>query len=342
MDSPPRALVIGDVNVDVILTCREYPREGDDIVAETSAQRLGGSGCNTAVALARLGVPTRLAGHVGGDPFGALAARYLRESGVDTDGVSAVPSGQTGWMMILITSSGQRTMFGYRGCNALPCDSQAVPALLEGGDLLHVSGYTFIDDAQWRSVRDVIGQACARKIRVSLDLGAETIRRARERVLGALPDAGTLLISEFELARLMPGLPVSDACRAVLDLGTRSVVVKLGAEGSRLVTDRDEQFEPAFHLPGCHVQDTTGAGDCFDAGFLAAELGGLSPSDCLTLGNAIAYSVVISGNGLEDLRRNDTLRPELWRMISARDGPVRRRRLKELLLGPGSTEAPEI
>jgi len=335
MDSPPRALVIGDVNVDVILTCPEYPREGDDIVADTSAQRLGGSGCNTAVALSRLGVPTRLAAHVGGDPFGALAARYLRESGVDTDAVWAVPSGQTGWMMILITSSGQRTMFGYRGCNALPYDGQAVPALLEGRDLLHVSGYTFIDDAQWASVQGVIRQACVRKVRVSLDLGAETIRRVRQRVLEALPDADTLLISEFELARLMPGLPVSDACRAVLNLGTRAVVLKLGAGGSRFVTDREEQSEAALDLPGCKVQDTTGAGDCFDAGFLAAHLSGLSASDSLILGNAIAYAAIISDNGLEAIRRRESLGPDLWQMISSRRDFAQRSGLQHLLLKGG-------
>jgi ribokinase len=335
MASLPRVLVIGDINVDVIIRCSVYPREGDDIVADASDQRLGGSGCNTAVALAKLGAPTGLAGHVGGDPFGTLAAQLLQESGVDASAVATVPSGKTGWMMILITASGQRTMFGYRGCNAVPCDSQAVPALLEGRDLLHVSGYTLIDSAQWASVHDIIRQAHARNIKVSLDLGAETIRRVRERVVEALPCADCLLISELELTRLAPGLPVSDACRAVLNLGAQAVVLKQGAQGSVFLTQHERESEEAFHLPGCDVQDTTGAGDCFDAGFLAGHLSGLSPSDSLILGNAIAYAAIISGNGLEDIRQRESLGADLLQMISTRRDLAQRPGLRDLLLERG-------
>lgn len=322
MAPPPCALAIGDINIDVILHCGSYPEEGDDVLVKTSDQRLGGSGCNTAVALSKLGISTKILGHIGNDAFGTLARNRLEESDVDATWVSNSHSGTTGWMMILVTPGGQRTIFGYRGCNALPYQDQEVTMVLEGQNLLHISGYTFLEDDQWLSIQKIITAAHARGITISLDPGMESIKKVRERIFSTLPYVDHLFISEFEFSKLVPDRPLQQGCRELLIEGVKSIVLKMGAKGSLLVTKDEEHFEPAFDLPEYQVFDTTGAGDCFDAGFLSGQFFGLMPSESMILGNATAYCTITSRCGMEDLRHQRSLNVVLSNMIRANRGTL--------------------
>ena len=314
----PCALVIGDINIDVILNCSAYPEEGDDILVKTSDQRLGGSGCNTAVALSMLGISSTILGHVGNDAFGKLARHGLEESGVDTQWVFESRSGTTGWMMILVTSGGQRTIFGFRGCNGFPYQDREVSMVLANQDLLHVSGYTFLEDDQWSFIQRIMAEAHSKGITLSLDLGMEPIKKVRERIVSALPCVDHLLISELEFSTLMPEWTVRSGCQELMKHGVKSIVVKMGAQGSLLTTPEGEHFEPAFDLPGFTVFDTTGAGDCFDAGFITGLFHGLTPPESLILGNVLAYRTITCHTGMEELRHQDLLNAALLNMIQAK------------------------
>jgi ribokinase len=312
-----KALVIGDINIDVVIKSENFPEEGDEVVIKTSDQRLGGSGCNTAVALARLGVTTCLLGQIGDDPFGSLAKSSLQESGVDTQWVSTQHCCATGLMMILVTPNGQRTIFGYRGCNELPYPASDKKNFLEGMELLHVSGYTFIEPEQWTSVKGIITEAHRRGIPVSLDLGTDTIKKVRGRVFEMIPLVDYLLISEFEFSKLMPGSSPSAGGKILLDQGLGAIVLKRGSQGSLYLSAHAEKARAAFNLPGYKVFDTTGAGDCFNAGFLEGRLAGLSVDEALTLGNATAYCSITSAHGMEDLRRKKLLKVTLLEIIQS-------------------------
>ena len=301
MISPPRVLVIGDINLDVIFRCSTYPEEGADVLVKTPDQRLGGSGCNTAIALSKLGVLTEILGHIGDDAFGMVARNRLKASGVDTRLVLECPAGTTGWMMILVTPGGQRTIFGYRGCNSLPYLKTDRLSILGGQDIIHVSGYTFLEADQWKSVQQIMMAAHSQGKRISLDPGMDATQKAGERIFSILPCVDYLLISELELSKLSPNPSIPMGCQDLLARGVKSVVLKMGARGSCVRTKDTETLEPAFNLPGYQVQDTTGAGDCFNAGFLAGQLLGLTPADSLILGNATAYYTVTSLHGMEDL-----------------------------------------
>jgi ribokinase len=307
MASSPCVLVVGDINIDVIINGTAYPAEGDEVIVKQSNHRLGGSGCNTAVVFSKLGANAQILGHIGKDPFGTLARTFLQESGVDTRWMVESSLNTTGWMMILVTNGGQRTMFGCRGCNELPFPNPVVSPLLESLDLLHVSGYSFIEDDQWAFVHKMMEEAHAKGVKVSLDPGAESIKRVRERVLSALPCVDYLLLSEFELDKLVPRPWLPNSCEELLAYGVGSVILKKGEKGSALFCRNKEASKPACDVPGLKVLNTTGAGDCFNAGFLLGQLQGLSPAASLTLGNAAAYCAITSPNGMEDMRHESSL-----------------------------------
>jgi sugar/nucleoside kinase (ribokinase family) len=301
----PRVMIIGDINMDAVIAALEYPPEGGEAVVERADFRLGGSGCNTAVTLAKLGAMTLHVGNLGTEPLGQMAMSYIRSAGIDTRLLRQKDEYQTGFFFILITAGGQRTMFGGRACNMLPPDYAQVAPQISSIDALHISGYTLIQDEQFEVIYQLAKFARAQGKLISLDPGICTTKTARDKVNAFLPEVDYLLISRQELADYSAPGTEEDGIQALLDKGVKAVILKMGADGSQYIDHQQRLSQPAFHSEQHPIQDTTGAGDCFDAGFLYAFLKGLSLPDCLSLGTLTAYRTIISAHGVADICQMD-------------------------------------
>lgn len=296
-----KVLVIGDINIDAVVTAKEYPPEGGEALVEKTNFRLGGSGCNTAVTLAKLGAKTWLAGNLGTDPLGTMAMTYLIQSGVQLGLVQQKEKYQTGFFCIVVTGQGERTMFGSRGSNALPPDAEKTNQLLTGMTHLHISGYTLIDDHQSSVILQLAKQARKFDIPISLDPGVCTAKEYQHKINDFLPMTEYILISQTELNGYSGNANVENGIQQLLGRGVKTVVLKRGIEGSQFI-NQDERFtQAAFHHISHAIQDTTGAGDAFNAGFLFARLNNLSETDCLTLGNLCAFRSITSLHGTVDI-----------------------------------------
>ena len=298
-------LVIGDINIDFTLFAKDYPVEGGEANTEGADFRLGGSACITAMSLQILGMPTSLAGSVGADLFADFALGQIQASGLDTSLVQCVPEGQTGFFMILITSGGQRTMFGNRGANNAVPDAGRILERLGEFRHLHLSGYSLMGDAQWETIRHIVLMCSNQGLTTSLDPGVCSAQQARERILELLPQMDVFLPSRTEMLSLFPGLKPDEAIRKALDLGCRSTVLKMGKEGSRYVDSILDVLAPAEVLDR-PVVNTTGAGDSFNAGFLAGWLGGKDPAECLRMGSQAAARIITTRNGIIELLNKRT------------------------------------
>jgi sugar/nucleoside kinase (ribokinase family) len=297
----PRVMVIGDINIDAVIAASEYPPEGGEAVVERADFRLGGSGCNTAVTLAKLGAKALHVGNLGTEPLGQMAINYIHSAGIDTSLMRQKKEFQTGFFFILITAGGQRTMFGGRACNAPPPDFEQVALHIPSIDALHISGYTLIQDEQFEVIRKLARLARQQDKVISLDPGVCTTKTAQAKVNAILPFVDYLLISRQELSDYSAPGAEEDGIQALLTSGVKALVLKLGAEGSQYIERKQRFSQPAFHSEKHPIQDTTGAGDCFDAGFLFALLNGLNLPDCLTLGNLTAYRTIIVAHGMADI-----------------------------------------
>jgi sugar/nucleoside kinase (ribokinase family) len=108
-----------------------------------------------------------------------------------------------------------------------------------------------------------------------------------------LPDLDYLFMNEDEARMATGAADPAAAARTVLELGARAAVIKLGPRGCGIYTAEGEFLCPAFDVP---VKDTTGAGDCFVAGFLAARLKGADLYEAGRFANAVgAFSVQCVG-----------------------------------------------
>jgi sugar/nucleoside kinase (ribokinase family) len=297
----PRVMVIGDINIDAVIAASEYPPEGGEAVVERADFRLGGSGCNTAVTLAKLGAKALHVGNLGTDPLGQMAMSSIRTAGIETGLLRQKKDFQTGFFFILITAGGQRTMFGGRACNMIPPDLEQVARHIPSIDALHISGYTLIQDDQYEVILKLAKLSRKQGKLISLDPGICTTQTAKTKINAILPTLDYLLISRQELADYYAPDAEESGIKTLFDYGVKAVVLKSGAEGSQYI-GREQRFsQPAFQSENHKLQDTTGAGDCFDAGFLYARLNGLDLPNCLTLGNLTAYRTIIAAHGVADI-----------------------------------------
>ena len=311
MSSTQPILIVGDITLDGVLTLPHFPAEGAEVVVRSSATRLGGSGCNTAVALSLLGKRALLAGHLGMDPFGEMAARELDLPELDINLVERTTEAATGFIVVTVSDEARRTMFSARGCNRLPPDLSRVLPALGNASWLHISGYTFLEDGQWAAMCRLIEHAHEAGIPVSLDPSLEAALRARERVLEAVPRCQVLLVSQPELTALSGAEEVERGVAFLMDRGASLLAVKMGERGSRVFSQEETASVPAF--AGGEILDTTGAGDCFNAGFLCGLLSGWSRAQSARLGNALAYLAITEGKGVAGLKGV----ADLWGMVSS-------------------------
>jgi ribokinase len=284
-----RVVVVGDVMTDIVASLSGPVAHGSDTPARI-VQRGGGAGANVAAWLARAGAAVTLLGRVGDDAPGRDVTEALRAEGVDAR-LAIDPACSTGTCVVLVEPGGERSMLPDAGANA---GLEAVP-LPDDAAHLHVAGYALLHPGSRAAARAMLAEARARGLTVSVDpSSAAPLARAGAGAFLEWIEGVQLLLPNRDEATALTGLPDPEAAARALSALAREVVVKLGAQGA-LWTDGGAQLRvPAVDV---QVADTTGAGDAFAAGLLAARLAGAAPADALGAGCALAADAVARAGG---------------------------------------------
>lgn len=293
-------LVIGDALIDHQYWIERMPAPGEDTIILSTSKNVGGSAANTAIALAWLGALTKFYGTIGRDLDADLIKEQMQAVGVD---ISGLQFGEvTGFTITMIDQSSERTMFSYRGASSKALAVE--PGLLQSiqnSRVLLTSGYQLLHPEQAEVVLAAAETVHAQGNLVALDpspLIGDISPEIRRRILD-LTDI--LLPNKRELALLTGEQDTSAALQKACQL-SGCVVVKLGSQGAwmslrkgfQLVNGQRISDDQIFESPAVKVQavDTTGAGDSFNAGFLASFLRGETPENWLKSGNNLAGEVV--------------------------------------------------
>ncbi|MGH3666290.1 MAG: carbohydrate kinase family protein, partial [Egibacteraceae bacterium] len=243
---------------------------------------------------AQAGVDAHFVGVVGDDAFGHAEVDRLRRQGV-TPHVRIDQDASTGVIVVLVGPDGDRTMLPDRGANGLLRAADVPAGLLYAADVLHVSGYTFLDAASRPAARHALDAATVRGVPVSVDPSSwRPLADAGADAFLAWTAGSWLCLPNAEEARVLTGRSEPDAAARRLGATYGETVVTLGSGGA-LWSDGDAVVRapaPAASSP----LDTTGAGDALAAGFLAARLAGRQPEDALHAALALA-AVAVRGRG---------------------------------------------
>lgn len=266
--------VVGDLVEDVVVHLEGPPARGTDTPAVVVRTR-GGSAANVAAAAASAGCETRFIGRVGADATGELLVSSLAASGVGVD-VRVQRDGRTGTVVVLVEPDGERTMLPDRGAaqQLAPVD----PAWLAGVTWLHVPAYSLCAEPIGASSLELAARARRAGARSSLDVSSVAVVEA----FGVERFAALV-------GRLDPDVVFANVAEAALvrGVGPRLLVVK---DGPRPVELRHAggEVERVPVTAVAAVVDTTGAGDAFAGGFLAAVLGGARWVDAAGAGARLA------------------------------------------------------
>ena len=280
----PQVVVLGDVNVDVIAHYPSFPTKGQDAFATNMEFHCGGAAANTAIALAGLGVETVLIARLGKDPWAAIALRFLRGSGVDLGELQRDEQILTGAMHIVVTPDGERTILGHRGANAFTDPREIREQAFEGASLFYLSGYALLTEPQRSAALLALDIACRYGLTVVLDPGLSGSPTAVERLRSQLPRVDLLLPNLVEASELTDQCAPGDCAQSLLAAGVGLVALKLGREGCLICDSTGDLLVPGFSIK---AQDSTGAGDSFAAGLLAAHLSGLDWTAAGIMANAM-------------------------------------------------------
>jgi len=279
-----------------------WPEDGESLEeAATYARSFGGAESNFCIALARLGHRPRWISRLGDDPFGRYVRASLEREGIQVDAATD-PAAPTAVFFKERGAPGPRRVFYYRRGSAAsrltPADLE--PAQFVGARLLLLSGITLaLSPTCAATVGRAVALARAAGLRVCVDPNVRPPLwpdpdegRAAMRALIARADLA--LLGDEDAAYLFPGLDEEAVLHAVRALGPRTVVLKLGARGACAVRD-GEEARVAPHPVA--VVDTVGAGDGFNAGFVAGLLRDYALPQCLALGARVgAAAVAVAGD----------------------------------------------
>jgi fructokinase len=230
----------------------------------------GGSPYNTAVAAARLEVPTAFLGKVSTDLFGKQIIEHLRNNGVATDLV--VRSDRLSTLAFVQPTEGSDVEYAFfsNGAADRSLDATEIPELGSEISAIQFGSISLIADPTGATILELIQREQKRRV-TSFDPNIrpgliEDENGYRSRLDAAFQGSTIVKISAEDLRWIYPRLSVEDAVSRLITSGVRLVVITDGAAGSRAYTVHAETAVPAQSVA---VVDTVGAGDSFHGGVLA-------------------------------------------------------------------------
>jgi ribokinase len=272
-------LVVGDANPDLLLRGDVRPRFGQAEQLLTAADLvLGGSAAITAAGCARLGLRTALLAAVGDDVFGRLVRDELARRDVTL--LAADGRGEPTGLTVVLSEKDDRGMLTLPGTIPALRPSDVTDELLATARHVHVASL-YLQPALAAGLSGNFRNARRLGLTTSLDTNWDPAEKW-ESITEILAFTDVFLPNANEL-KAITGLDRTDEAAASLVAGGTTVVMKDGARGARAWWPGGAGAAPGRMVD---VVDTTGAGDSFNAGFLAARLSGKSIEE------AVAWAAV--------------------------------------------------
>ncbi len=277
-------ITIGDCCVDLCMDLGEVmPRFGQtEQWVPGYFLEMGGSACIFACQAAKLGLRVGILGRVGDDAFGQLMLRRMQEAGVDTRHIIVDRSLNTGLGVLLCRPNGDRSILTYAGSLNAVYPEQINDEFLRQGRHLHYCSYYLQTNLQPAAPR-LLQRAKELGLTVSLDTNWDPAAAWDGGLQQALAQCDVFLPNDQE-ALAISHRPTLEEALPALAAQTPLVAIKMGERGALVQRGHERIAVPV--QPVERVVDTVGAGDSFDAGFLAGWLRGLPLEQCARIGNA--------------------------------------------------------
>lgn len=270
--------VIGEFFVDHVFSdFHSLPKLGEESFARSYRREVGGGAAITACGLAKLGIDVIAIGAIG-EEDGEWMVRRLDSLGVNCSNLHLQPGEPTG-ITVSVSTREDRAFFTYYGANVrlstILQDSGTTKIL---SSARHVHFACALDLARDGALLSTV----RRKARTSIDVQSHMSWLTRSESLNILRQCDIFFPNEMEAGWVSAAVDPPEILHKLKEKGLKRVALKLGGKGAALLWGSRQLLVDPFPA---QTVDTTGAGDCFDAGFIFGWLQGYSTRRCLAIAN---------------------------------------------------------
>ena len=248
----------------------------------------GGSAPNTLVACAGLEITGVISGKIGNDKFGDIYKSQVEKYGITSRLV--IGDGPTGSSIILVTPDGERTMNTHLGMCQDFSIADIDESLLAKADIFYFTGYMWDTDSQKSAIKHALSIAKENRIKVIFDVADPfAVQRYRDAFLTLIEEeADVIFANQAELSILFDTKDINVAANSLGRI-VNIAAVKLGKEGSLVIENGNLCKITSRPII---AKDSTGAGDMFAAGFIAALSKGYSGKAAGKIGGYLAEEII--------------------------------------------------
>ncbi|HZJ34535.1 MAG TPA: carbohydrate kinase family protein [Candidatus Angelobacter sp.] len=258
----------------------------------------GGGATNAAVTFARQGLDVQFMGTIAHDPAGNAVLEDLDNEGVDTSLISYSEKLHTGYSVVLLASTGERSFLTYRGAST-HYDIKNFDLSESDADWIYVSSMAGNMDI----LDKIFAQAKQLKIKVFFNPGKGELAQLPQ-LKALLEDVDVLSVNREEAQQIVDGDSLDELIRRILNL----VPVAIISDGPDGVAASDgKTIVRAGMYEDVKVNDRTGAGDAFGSGFLSHWAAGKSLKDSIVFASANSTSVVTKIGAKEGILHKGTV-----------------------------------
>lgn len=297
-------ILVADVIVEPVT---KYPEKGILELVNSITMHNGGNAMTASINLRKIGVESYMVGMVGADMFGEFLKGKLSQAGVDVEGLKVSDSDQSSASVLMIDTTGERSFFHCKGTNAVFSEKDIDYSVVDKCDMVFVTGSFLMDTFDGEETMKFLKRCKEMGKTTFLDVCWDAQNRWGELLDMSMPYIDFLMPSIDEAVCIAKEEDPEKIADVFMSKGAKNVIIKLGSKGSFLRKAGEEKgtVYPPFYIE--NPVDTTGAGDSFCSGFLAAYAMGKSEEECMVFANATGAHCVMAKGATTGIKPYDDI-----------------------------------
>ena len=247
------------------------PEKGKLVLIPQMEMHVGGGANNTGVVLKKLGEEVVMVGKVGNDGLGEFIINSLRKEGIDTKGIVVTNEYPTSSTMVLVDDQGERSFIHCAGANQSLRNADIRDEYFLDSDIVHITGTFLMPGFDGPETTELLKRVRKAGIITSIDTYWDDSGQWLSIIEPYFPLLDIFISNRDESTHISGRQNLVENAKFFLDYGIKVVAIKMGEEGSFIMTNKEKILVPPFQV---QAVDGTGAGDAFAAGFLVGYLRG--------------------------------------------------------------------